>query len=193
MSSSLRQWMQSKQVFDKDLLRLFPKYGVNNPEEDLCNVSEEKWAELENVLISAKRAELKDNAALLRFKKKITKITKIWKEQRKKRRNKTRPSTKKTSAAKRSSMKVKTPSSPAINDSEELKLENKRLRRELRTKNSDYNRLQQEFNAYKLQKVDEIKNRLNVLFVIPSGMRGTPAKTSWSTRALFFIKLRGTL
>eukprot|EP01084_Bolivina_argentea_P143844 252532_1 len=39
----------------------------------------------------------------------------------------------------------------------QLRMENKRLRRELSSKNSDYNRLLQDFQTYKVKKEEEIK------------------------------------
>eukprot|EP01083_Nonionella_stella_P003943 11341_1 len=182
MATSLREWLQKNQVYDKDLLRLWPKYGVNNPDTDLYKLSAEQWAECKNILLSEKRAELKDNAANQRFEKKLNKLTKLWKAQRKKHASttkrastnsipvkpsqlKTRVSTKKRASTKlklKSTMSAHSPYSPYTTDGKQeeylrILMENRKLRRELSSKNGDYNRLQQEFNSYKLQKEKEIK------------------------------------
>merc|ERR1712154_51182 len=91
-------------------------------------------------------------AVNLRFKKKITKITKIWKEQSKKNKSK-----------KRISNGTKAPNDDNYVDDDEkkeiehLRMENRKIRRQLSSKSADYNRLQQEFTIYKTQKEDEIK------------------------------------
>eukprot|EP01083_Nonionella_stella_P266493 901438_1 len=90
---AVRSWLQKNQVFDRDLVVLFPKYGVNNPENDLKQLSTEAWNELKLRLMTDRAAELKDSAARNRMQKKLTKIEKLWKSTR----NNTAKQTKKKS------------------------------------------------------------------------------------------------
>jgi len=125
-------------------------------------LSEDKWTECQTILINEKRADLKDNAANLRFKKKINKITKLWKEQRKKTHKE-----KSSKSKKRTSFKTKTPTISTKDDEkdevEHLRMENRTLRRELSSKNSELNKLNQEFKTYKIAKEDELK-KLNIKY-----------------------------
>eukprot|EP01084_Bolivina_argentea_P192322 330208_1 len=77
-----KKWMQRNQVFDRDLVVLFPKYGVNDPDEDLKNLSSESWQEIQKRLKTDRASELKDSAAKGRMEKKLNKISKIWKAAR---------------------------------------------------------------------------------------------------------------
>ena len=81
--ASLRLWLQANQVFDNDLVRLLPTYGVTDPDKDLHHMSDEQWTECQTLLINEKHTELKDAAALNRFQKKLDKVTKLWKQRRK--------------------------------------------------------------------------------------------------------------
>merc|ERR1719150_665187 len=79
---ALKQWMQSNGVFDKELIRVFPQYDINDG-SDLKNLTPSQWNEIKQQQLRDRAGELKNAAAQQRFKKKITKIEKLWKASRK--------------------------------------------------------------------------------------------------------------
>eukprot|EP01084_Bolivina_argentea_P056072 102676_1 len=85
---SLKKWLQKNQVFDKDLLKLLPKYGVNDPEKDLKNLTLDQWKEIQDRIKKDRAEQLKDNAAKLRLQKKLTKVEKLWRAKRPKKKKK---------------------------------------------------------------------------------------------------------
>eukprot|EP01083_Nonionella_stella_P300878 1029445_1 len=85
---SLKKWLQKNQVFDKDLLKLLPKYGVNDPEKDLKNLTLDQWKEIQDRIKKDRAEQLKDNAAKLRLQKKLTKVEKLWRAKRTKKKKK---------------------------------------------------------------------------------------------------------
>jgi len=79
---AVRAWLQKNQVFDRDLVKLFPEYGVSVPDRDLKSLSEDKWEELKTKLMTDRAAELKDPRGRDRMLKKLTKVEKLWKSAR---------------------------------------------------------------------------------------------------------------
>ena len=76
--STLRKWLQSNQIFDKDLLQLLPKYNVNDPEKDLKNLTKSQWTKIKNKITI-------DNGAKLRSQKRLDEFEKLWRLKRPKR------------------------------------------------------------------------------------------------------------
>ena len=157
--AALKHWLQINQVFDPNLLDILPEYGINDPDNDLTSLSEDKWTECRAKLMSDKRADLKDNAALNRYKKKLDKIQRIWKEKRKKDKGLRNTESSKTKRKRSSVSKSNALLSheDVLKELDDLRMENRKIRRELSSKNSDYNRLQQEFTAYKVVKDEEVR------------------------------------
>eukprot|EP01083_Nonionella_stella_P251284 867145_1 len=79
---ALKQWMQSNGVFDKELVRVFPQYDINDG-SDLKNLTPSQWKEIKGQQIKDRAAEIKSAAAKKRFYAKLTKIEKLWKAARK--------------------------------------------------------------------------------------------------------------
>merc|ERR1719384_1398545 len=88
--STLKKWLQSNQLFDKDLLSLLPKYNIDDPEKDLKNLTKSQWNKIKTKITTDRAKELKDNAAKLRLQKKLNKFEKLWKSKRPKKKSPTK-------------------------------------------------------------------------------------------------------
>eukprot|EP01084_Bolivina_argentea_P024283 45267_1 len=80
--SKVKTWLQKNQIMDNDLIKLFPKYGVSDPEKDLKNVPEKKWKELQEKYKKDRSKDMKNTAAKGRLTKKIIKMNKLYKAER---------------------------------------------------------------------------------------------------------------
>eukprot|EP01084_Bolivina_argentea_P237612 399299_1 len=85
---SVKAWLMKNQVYDKDLVTLFPKFGVKDPEKDLKDLTPGNWKKIQAQIKKDRSKELKDNAAKLRLQKKLTKIEKLWRAKRPKKKTK---------------------------------------------------------------------------------------------------------
>merc|ERR1711933_617583 len=70
--------------FDKELIRVFPQYDVNDPIVDLPNLTPTKWKEIRQKQIRERAQELESGAAKQRLEAKLNKIEKLWKASRQK-------------------------------------------------------------------------------------------------------------
>eukprot|EP01084_Bolivina_argentea_P215478 365827_1 len=85
---ALRAWLRKHEVFDRDLMLLFPKYNVNDPAKDLKNLKYEDWLSIQKQIKADRANLLKDKKAKARLEKKFSKINKIWRQKTKGKRKK---------------------------------------------------------------------------------------------------------
>jgi len=84
--------MQKNHVFDKDLAKLLPKYGVKEPKKDLAKLKPSQWSEIRQKLPLHESDDAKAKQRL----QALTKFEKLWKAQRPAK--KTKKDTKKASS-----------------------------------------------------------------------------------------------
>eukprot|EP01083_Nonionella_stella_P302050 1039755_1 len=104
---SVKKWLQKHSVMDKDLIELFPKFGVKDPEKDLGKLKPKQWKEIQDTIKKDRAQELKGGAAKQRLDKKFTKIEKLWKAARAAKKSNADKDDKKTSDKTSSKKKVK--------------------------------------------------------------------------------------
>lgn len=76
---SLKQWMQSNGVFDRELLQILPQYGIHDPSNDLCTLTQSQWTEIKQRQLRDRSHELRQTASRQRLEAKLRKIEKLWK------------------------------------------------------------------------------------------------------------------
>jgi len=81
MTSELRKWMRSEDIYDKDLETLLEEFGVKDPKTDFKNLTQKQWDEIVRKGKVERFKELKDQSARNRLEKKIKKIEKYWRKE----------------------------------------------------------------------------------------------------------------
>lgn len=127
---AVRKWLKTHDAFDSDLAKLLPKYGVNNPDQDLSTLSAEDWERI-------KEESLKPGSAgKSKIDQKLAQIEKLWSASKGCSKNGKTKGTKSktpTKTSKRSSRKI----APSLLNNKENQ---DPMQQELRTKYEDLQR-----------------------------------------------------
>lgn len=81
MTSALRKWLRSQDMYDQDTEAILIELGIEDPETDFVNFTQQEWDELWRRCVVQRAKDLKDQKAKVRLEKRMKKLEKHWRKQ----------------------------------------------------------------------------------------------------------------